>query len=280
MCVRFIVFVVVFSLVACAKKEKEAVNRETGLAQTKIKMVTTLGDFELALSNETPKHRDNFIKLVREKRYDSLLFHRVIENFMVQSGDPESKDAAANVALGEGDLPYTVPAELTASLFNKRGALGAARNGNIARASSAMQFYIVQGRVYTDSTLQVAQGRINMWLAENAVVNNNKEKWVKKWAAFASEKSVMSSDSITLLSARIDSLAAKYLETAPKYEIPKKHSDVYKSVGGAAHLDQNYTVFGEVTKGMNIIDSIATLQTNAMDRPLNDVRILTAFVLE
>lgn len=266
-------------LLACGDKQKQLVELEIEV-ETKIAIQTTAGNIVLKLYNETPLHRDNILKLVKGKRYDSLLFHRVIKNFMIQAGDPESKNAASDVMLGDGDLPYTIPAEFNSKAFHKRGALGAARNGNIARASSAMQFYIVQGRVYTDSTLQKAEGRINNWLAENAVVNATDQEWVKIWAAFASEKRKISSDSITLLKSRIDSLAGIYLETASMYRIPDIQREVYKNEGGAAHLDQNYTVFGEVISGMAVIDKIADAQTNASDRPVKDIRILGAEVIK
>ena len=270
--------IIVLCLISCDEKPDPETQKQS---ETQVVLQTTAGDITLKLYDETPKHRDNFIKLVKDQAYDSLLFHRVIQNFMIQAGDPSSKNANKEATLGEGDLPYTVPAEFTADAFHKRGALGAARNGNIARASSAMQFYIVQGRVYTDSTLQRAEGRINIWLAQHAVVNDPaNSEWASIWAAFAGEQQNMSQDSILLFRQRIDSLATIYQETATPYRIPDAQREVYKTKGGTAHLDQNYTVFGEVLSGMEVIDSIAASPTNDRDRPLQDVRILGTKIIQ
>jgi peptidyl-prolyl cis-trans isomerase B (cyclophilin B) len=245
--------------------------------RTTIEMVTTKGTILLALYNETPLHRDNFVKLANEKAFDSLLFHRVIENFMVQAGDPGSRNAIATDTLGEGDLPYVVDAEINTTSYHKKGALGAARDGNLARASSAMQFYIVQGKVNNDSLLAINEERINFWLGEhyfkNDTINNSimerllkaeKEKDFKTYRAI--------NDSIV-------ALAAAYTNYK-QYTIPEAHREVYKTIGGTPHLDQNYTVFGEVIKGLEIVDTIAASETNSLNRPLDNVRILTVRVLD
>jgi peptidyl-prolyl cis-trans isomerase B (cyclophilin B) len=245
--------------------------------RTTIEMVTTKGTILLALYNETPLHRDNFVKLANEKAFDSLLFHRVIENFMVQAGDPGSRNAIATDTLGEGDLPYVVDAEINTTSYHKKGALGAARDGNLARASSAMQFYIVQGKVNNDSLLAINEERINFWLGEhyfkNDTINNSimerllkaeKEKDFKTYRAI--------NDSIV-------ALAAAYTNYR-QYTIPEAHREVYKTIGGTPHLDQNYTVFGEVIKGLEIVDTIAASETNSLNRPLDNVRILTVRVLD
>ncbi|WP_373074680.1 peptidylprolyl isomerase, partial [Zeaxanthinibacter enoshimensis] len=210
--------------------------------------------------------------LVEDKFYDSILFHRVIENFVVQAGDPESRKAAANDSLGEVDLPYTVPAEFHPDIYHKRGALGMARNNTPSRASSSTQFYIVQGRVYNDSLLNIAEDRINRRLAFNHVVNDpaNKELSVV-WAGLEADKS--SPKELARVIAQLDSLAMLVKDSLPRYTIPAEQRNIYTSQGGAAHLDQSYTVFGEVVSGMDVIDRIAAMQTNPMDRPLEDVRI-------
>ena len=138
-----------------------------------VQMVTSHGTMTLELFNETPLHRDNFIKLVNEKAYDSLLFHRVIESFMIQGGDPESRNAASEILLGEGDLGYTVKAELNPNLFHKKGALATARIESLDRASSAIQFYIVQGKVLNDSLLETLESRINKMLARHYTINDS-----------------------------------------------------------------------------------------------------------
>lgn len=172
------------------------------------------------LYNETPLHRDNFIKLVKSKFYNGLLFHRVIEHFMIQGGDPDSRDAEKGAILGMGDIGYTIPAEFRDSLFHKKGALGAARGDSPEKASSGSQFYLVQGKVFTDDEL------------------NRLEE-----------------------------------ERLGGRKIPENQREVYKTIGGVPYLDQNYTVFGEVVKGINIIDDIAAIQTDEMDRPIVDQKM-------
>jgi len=190
---------------------------------------TTMGDIVIRLSDSTPLHRDNFLKLVKVGYYDSLLFHRVIQNFMIQGGDPNSKRAAAGVPLGNGGPGYTVPAEFRPTLFHKKGVLSAARTGdniNPQKASSGSQFYIVQGKIFTDAGLDSV---------ETFRMNGRK--------------------------------------------IPAAQREVYKTIGGTPHLDQGYTVYGEVVKGIDIVDQIASVQTSKgrdIDRPLQDVRIIRA----
>ena len=189
-----------------------------------IEMVTTEGTIVLRLSDSTPLHRDNFLRLVKTRYYDSILFHRVIQNFMIQAGDPNSKQAAAGVALGEGGPSYRVPAEFRPTLFHKKGVLAAARDNNPEKSSSGSQFYIVQGKKFTDAGL--------------------------------------------------DSLEMMRL----KRKLPLEHREVYKTLGGTPHLDQNYTVFGEVVSGLDVVDRIAAVPTSRTppDRPVTDVRILKA----
>jgi cyclophilin family peptidyl-prolyl cis-trans isomerase len=187
----------------------------------KIKIVTSKGTIVIKLSNKTPKHRDNFLKLTKQKFYDSILFHRVIKDFMIQAGDPDTKQAEPGKRYGSGGLNYKIPAEFDTSLFHKRGVIAAARNDNPEKASSSCQFYIVQGKKFTDSTLN--------------------ELEVKR------------------LNGR---------------KIPPHHRAVYKTIGGTPHLDQNYTVFGEVIKGMDVVEAIANTERDQYDRPKEDIRII------
>jgi len=190
---------------------------------------TTYGDIVVRLSDSTPLHRDNFLKLVKTGYYDSTLFHRVIQNFMIQSGDPQSKRAIAGQALGNGGPDYTIPAEFRKTLFHKKGMIAAARtsdNVNPTKASSGSQFYIVQGKIFTDAGL--------------------------------------------------DSVETFRLGGR---KIPVEQRAVYKTIGGTPHLDQSYTVFGEVVKGLDVVDKIAAVQTskgNDRDRPLQDVILIKA----
>lgn len=201
--------------------------------ERKMKIETTEGDITLKLYNETPLHRDNFIKLVKSKFYDGVLFHRAIDEFMIQAGDPNSKDAMPGKMLGDGDVGYTIPAEFkTPQLYHKRGVLAAAREGddeNPEKASSGCQFYIVVGNQFTDEHLDEMEASK---LRKYEHANDSTYKFSEQ--------------------ARTD----------------------YKTIGGTPHLDGNYTVFGEVLTGLDVVDKIAQTRTNRDDRPIEDIRII------
>ena len=194
---------------------------------------TTMGDMIIRLSDSTPLHRDNFLKLVKVGFYDSLLFHRVMKGFMVQGGDPNSKFAKAGMPLGNGDLGYTIPTEFRETLFHKKGVIAAARqpdNVNPTKASSASQFYIAQGKVFTDAELDIMEQQ---------------------------------------------RLQGK--------KIPESYRTVYKTIGGIPHLDRNYTVYGEVVNGLEVIDKIADVDVSKgrdLNRPITDVRIIKAKLIK
>jgi len=194
-----------------SKKTNENIEHEVLIS-------TSMGDMVVKLYNGTPQHRDNFLKLVNEKFYDSLLFHRVISGFMIQGGDPQSKNAAAGVMLGMGDVGYTIPAEFVDTLFHKKGALCAARTPNPQKASSGCQFYIVQGRVMTNDQVQMLE-------SQRGIVLSAKQK------------------------------------------------EAYTTIGGTPQLDRDYTVYGEVIKGLDVLDKIASVKTAPGDRPVEDVRM-------
>lgn len=187
----------------------------------RVELTTDSGTIVLQLSDKTPLHRDNFVKLVNEKFYDGLLFHRVINNFMIQGGDPDSKNAKPGERLGEGSPKYTIPAEFDTSLFHKRGALAAAResdDSNPTKASSSSQFYIVDGQTFTDSQMD-------------------------------------------------------RIEEKTHITIPKNHREFYKTIGGDPFLDMNYTVFGEVVSGMDVVEKIANAPKDDNNRPLQDIKM-------
>lgn len=185
---------------------------------TRVKITTDSGVIIIRLYDKTPKHRDNFIKLANEHFFDSLLFHRVISEFMIQGGDPLSKNAPTGTMLGSGDVGYTIPAEFDTSLFHKKGALAAARTNNPEKASSGCQFYIVQGKKYTDADLNMIE-----------------------------------------------------MQAGIKFSPAKRN--IYKTFGGTPFLDMNYTVFGEVESGLEVVDKIASVQKGMGDRPVGDVRM-------
>lgn len=192
-----------------------------------VEFITTEGTIVVRLYDSTPLHRDNFLRLVKSHYYDSILFHRVIKNFMIQAGDPNSKRAPAGQPLGNGGPGYTIPAEFRTTLFHKKGVVAAARqsdNVNPEKKSGATQFYIVQGRTFSDQQL--------------------------------------------------DSIETVRLHG---YKLPSAHREVYKTIGGTPQLDQNYTVFGEVVTGLDVVDKIASSATSTgqdRDRPLQDIRIV------
>lgn len=245
-----------------------------------VTILTTEGEIRVRLFNETPLHRDNFLKLVADHYYDSLLFHRVIQGFVIQGGDPDSKTAKDGQLLGEGKEEFQIPAEINPKIFHKRGALAAAREPDIitpGRESSSLQFYIVQGRSYTDSLLQLQGKRIVKSLTYNKVVNLPENKMIlEKYKKFNAEKS----DSAEWYSKQIDKQVEKELLNAPKYVFSPEQTKAYTSVGGTPHLDGSYTVFGEVIQGMDIVDKIAKAPRDKNDRPLTNIRIIKMIELK
>lgn len=260
-----------FGLTACKTGNKKGDNMDK---ETLVKIETTLGDIKVKLYNETPKHRDNFIKLAKEGVYDGTLFHRVIKEFMIQAGDPESKNAPKGKMLGSGDVGYTIPAEFVyPKYFHKRGALSAARQGdnvNPKKESSGCQFYIVTGKVYNDSALINMERGMN----ENKVTlifNNLAQKHMKdiyKMRKDNDEKGLLELQD--KLIAQAEEEAAKQ----PEFRFTPEQVEAYTTVGGTPHLDGEYTVFGEVVEGMDIVDKIQQVKTDRSDRPEEDVKIV------
>lgn len=196
--------------------------------ETLVKITTNMGSITVKLYSKTPKHRDNFIKLVKDSYYDGVLFHRVINQFMIQGGDPNSKKAKPNDVFGDGGPDYTIPFEYVPEYFHKRGVIAAAREGddvNPEKASSGSQFYIVQGRVFTDAELDKIEARTN-------------------------------------------------------HKYTPEQREVYKTIGGTPQLDGSYTVFGEVVSGMDVVDKIARVATDANDRPVEDIKILSITIVQ
>jgi cyclophilin family peptidyl-prolyl cis-trans isomerase len=215
-----------------------------------VSIITQYGSITLDLYNETPKHRDNFIKLINDSFYKDLLFHRVIKNFVIQGGDPDSKNATPGQLLGEGDLEYKIPAEFHKKLFHKKGVLAAARESdaeNPMKESSAAQFYIVQGKIFTPEELDLIESKKNNSL-------------------YAKKVQELKSQGV------YDTVAVRNYVTTNKFSFPESHRKIYTTLGGTPNLDQNYTVFGEVSEGMEVVEKIANLQTDTNDRPLEDIR--------
>ena len=266
------------ALTACSAGSKKQTNHHMeNEKRTLVKLETTMGNITVALYNETPKHRDNFIKLVKEGVYDSTLFHRVIKQFMIQAGDPDSKNASDNAMLGSGDVGYTIPAEFNPKFFHKKGVLAAARQGddvNPEKASSGCQFYIVTGRKFTEPQLLGMENKINEQ-REEALFDSLARQHMKEIY-----KMRKAGDNAGLLELQ-DTLEAQARELADKEEkfrFTPEQIKAYSTVGGAPHLDGSYTVFGEVTEGMEVVENIEIAKTNRADRPVENIRILKASI--
>jgi cyclophilin family peptidyl-prolyl cis-trans isomerase len=242
-----------------------------------LKIETAKGNMLLILFNETPLHRDNFIKLINKKFYDSLLFHRVINNFMIQGGDPDSKTADNSKLLGDGDVGYTIPAEFNPKLFHRKGMLCAARESddiNPQKASSGCQFYIVQGKIHTDETLKKIEYRVNKEIIQkltNDFLSKTENQNLKTKYNYYTENNLK--DSLNSIKKQIDEFILPEFEKTNHYCYSDIQKQVYKTIGGTPHLDNNYTVFGEVVFGSNVIDAIAKAQTDSNDRPLENIRM-------
>ena len=266
------------ALTACSAGSKKQTNHHMEKEKrTLVKLETTMGNITVALYNETPKHRDNFIKLVKEGVYDSTLFHRVIKQFMIQAGDPDSKNASDTAMLGSGDVGYTIPAEFNPKFFHKKGVLAAARQGddvNPEKASSGCQFYIVTGRKFTEPQLLGMENKINEQ-HEEALFDSLARQHMKEIY-----KMRKAGDNAGLLELQ-DTLEAQARELADKEEkfrFTPEQIKAYSTVGGAPHLDGSYTVFGEVTEGMEVVENIEIAKTNRADRPVENIRILKASI--
>jgi peptidylprolyl isomerase len=253
---------------------------DNGSGTIKIMVVTDMGTMKIRLYNETPLHRDNFVKLVKEHYFDSLLFHRVIQNFMIQGGDPDSKKAPPGVLLGDGGPPYTVPAEFNQKLFHKKGVIAAARDSdfdNPSQASSGSQFYIVQGRVWTDSLLKIQARRITKMKLFNTVINRAENKeYLEKYKRYNKAELV---DSVKYIYDIIDKKVETELPNVPMYTFSPEQIAAYTTIGGTPHLDNSYTVFGEVYEGLDVIDKIAAVKTDKNNRPMDDVRIRSISII-
>ena len=245
---------------------------------TKVELETSLGKIVVELYNETPQHRDNFIKLVKEGYYDGVLFHRVIKDFMIQTGDGNSKTAGPNTMLGDGDPGYTIEAEFVyPKYFHKRGALAAARTAdqvNPERRSSGSQFYIVTGKIYGSDELQMMTQRMAEMQKQEIfrrLVTENRARI---------EELQKSQDNAGLQTLQTELIQLTEAEAAnTPFAMTDEQINAYTSIGGTPHLDGQYTVFGEVIEGMDVVDKIQNVETGTADRPINDVKIIKARIL-
>lgn len=239
--------------------------------EIKVQIETEFGIIEIKLYNETPLHRDNFVKLIKEGIYTDQLFHRVINGFMIQGGDPDSKNAKPGEQLGRGDLGYTVPAEINPKFFHRRGVLAAARQGddiNPEKRSSASQFYILQGRKYRSGELDTLQMKMEDARKMSMLQAKIKlaEPELNKLGAEGKQDELM---------ARYNTLKEEVMAEVtqlPTLAFSEEQRLAYTTVGGYPSLDHNYTVFGEVIDGMDVVDNIARQETDRFDRPVKDIK--------
>ena len=275
---------VVLTLISCSANNTESASESAAQPQTtnskmtKVKLETTMGDIVVELYDETPQHRDNFVKLVQEGYYDGVLFHRVIKDFMIQTGVGNSKTAGPDASLGDGDPGYTIPAEFVyPKYFHKRGALAAARTGdqvNPERRSSGSQFYIVTGKIYSSDELKMMTQRLATVKKQDIfrrLVNENH-------AQIETLQRNQDNEGLNELQNRLIQQTEAEAAQSP-FSLTDEQIDAYTSVGGTPHLDGQYTVFGQVIEGMDVVDKIQNAQTGRMDRPVSDIKIVKATIL-
>ena len=240
-----------------------------------------LGDIVVRLYDETPIHRDNFLKLVKEGYYDGTLFHRVIKDFMIQGGDPDSKGAPANKMLGVGGPDYTLEAEIKDGLLHKRGALAAARQGdevNPERRSSGSQFYIVWGQVYNEGQLRQFSKQLRMQKVQaefNALAAEHRAE-IMQMRRDRNREEIMQmrrDRNREGLQELQDKLAAQAESKVGKSGLTDDQLKIYSTVGGTPHLDGQYTVFGEVEEGLDVVEMIQGTATGRADRPVDDIEM-------
>ena len=248
------------------------VNAQTKVEKRPVVLIKTdFGDMKVELYNETPKHRDNFLKLVNEGFYNGLLFHRVIKEFMIQGGDPTSRNAKPDQQLGGGGPENKIDNEINAQFLHKKGALAAARAGdqvNPEKKSSGSQFYIVQGVVFPANNIAALETKGNEKLAQSYM----RQLAQTKNYSLKIYKQTGNQAALTSLIGRLQNEAMAMVAKTP-FKLTEEQKKVYTTVGGTPHLDGGYTVFGEVIEGLSVIDSIAAQPKGTNDRPVKDVKM-------
>ncbi len=252
-------------LVSCGNAQDNGDKRPIVLIKT------DFGDMKVVLYNETPKHRDNFLKLAKEGFFDGTLFHRVIKDFMIQGGDPDTKNAQPDQKLGNGGPGYVIDNEINPKLLHRKGALAAARQGdqtNPEKKSSGSQFYIVQGVVFPSDNLQALEEEGTQRQADS-----NMRQLVREYEdSIKIYRQTENKGAFDKMIARLQTEAMDKAKLTP-FKLTEEQKQVYTTVGGTPHLDGAYTVFGEVIEGLSVIDSIASQPTGPKDRPVKDIKM-------
>jgi len=279
---RLILPFTIISLAIACGSTKNSISESTTLEDNVKKennlyiISTKFGDMKVKLSDETPLHRDNFKKLVADSFYDGTLFHRVIDGFMIQGGDPSSKNAKPGQQLGTGNIEYTIPAEFNSKLIHKRGALAAARQGdavNPNKESSGCQFYIVDGNKIDERALKSISSRkdiIRKRTLGAKVLESPSNSKLKKDFLRVRQKGLR--DSINFYGAIIQNQIDALYDSS-KFKYNPQQIALYDSIGGTPALDMDYTVFGQVIEGLHIIDSISIQEKDRMNRPFDDIKM-------
>ena len=246
---------------------------------TRLKIKTTEGDIVIRLYDETPRHRDNFLKLAKNGYFNGTLFHRVIKDFMIQGGDPDSKNAPKGKILGTGGPDYTIPAEFVyPRYFHKRGALSAARTGdevNPDRESSGSQFYIVWGKIYKPAELKQMERQMGIQ-QEQEVFNLLAKEHREEIMEFRRNRDQAG---LQTLQEQLIEETKKICKQKGKPTFTTEQTEAYTTVGGTPFLDNQYTVFGEVEEGINVVERIQNLKTDRNDRPTEDVKVESIAIL-
>ncbi len=274
---KYTILLLMLSLIPAA-----AMPAAEGDTETLVVISTPKGDITLRLFDDTPKHRDNFLKLARSGFYDGTLFHRVINGFMIQGGDPDSRNAAPEAELGNGGPGYSIPAEIMPSHFHHRGVLAAAREDdriNPKRLSSGSQFYLVQGKVFTEPELDLVEKEQNSLIRQQLFVNimDQPENILLRNQFFAPDAKKDSVHFRFLLDT-LNQMIEKEFQAKGAFKIEKEHRKIYTTTGGTPHLDGRYTVFGEVVSGMEVVDAIAGVETGENDRPVENIPMTVKIV--
>ena len=277
--IKYAILCIVLTICVGYSWAQSTKNKNMNTTTPMVRISTNLGDIVVRLYDETPEHRDNFLKLAREGYYDSTLFHRVIKDFMIQGGDPDSKGAPAGQQLGSGGPGYTVPAEFVyPKYFHKRGVLSAARQAdqvNPERRSSGSQFYIVWGKTYTEDQLNQLAAQLDGQRGQqifNELAAQHRDS-IQAMYQRGDQKGLME------LQNRLAAETDKILKETQGFTFTPEQKEAYTTVGGTPFLDNQYTVFGEVVEGLDVVEKIQGVATGSADRPKEDV-VMTMTVLE